>query len=161
MIDIKICVLAALLEMIRISGISSEIMEVDVGGLTVWEIATKVKRNFGIPRREQKYYRGYTALSMSIYIQGPVELTMVRSPAICGGCGRTEKNRRYKMCSNCLDTCYCSHVCQTGHWGCHKMKCRGKKKQKVNHEHKYVKVFPNGPRDNNEYDLVCECGSVL
>jgi len=90
-IGVNICILAVLLKMIRISGISGEIMQFDVGGLTVWEIATKVKRDFGIPRREQKYYHGYTPLSMSMYIQGPVELTMVRSPVICGGCGRTEQ----------------------------------------------------------------------
>ena len=88
-------------------------------------------------------------------IQGEMTLTLVRCPVTCSGCGRTQKKHKYKVCGGCLDVCYCSEGCQKGHWNCHKQKCMGKK-----HEHKYKKVYPNGMRDNNEYDLVCECGHV-
>jgi len=139
--------------MIHISGISGEITRFDVSDITLWEIATMVRHKFGIPRCEQNYYRGDEPLSKSMKIQGEIQLTMIRCRVTCAGCGKSQKKRKYKLCGGCMDVCYCSTSCQRGHWKCHKKKC-------VKHEHKYVKVFPNGPRDNNEYDLVCECGSV-
>jgi hypothetical protein len=147
--------------MISISGISGEITKFDVSDATLWEIATKVKRELGIPKGEQKYYRGCELLSKSMRIQGPVEITMIRSPVNCGGCGRARKSGEYRLCGKCLDVCYCDEICQRQNWNCHKMTCMGKKIRELDHEHKYKKVYPNGQRDNNEYDLVCDCGHVV
>ena len=141
--------------MIRISGISGEIAKFDLSDVTLWEIATMVRRKFGIPRCEQQYYRECEQVAKVMQIQGGMELTMVRCPVTCSGCGKAQRKRKYKVCGGCMDACYCSEVCQKGHWNCHKKKCVGKM-----HEHKYKKVYPNGPRDNNEYDLVCECGRI-
>ena len=151
-----------LVTMIRISGISGEIMQTNDYEGTLWEIAKKVKREYDIPTGEQKYYHGYEFLSKSMTIKGPMDLTMVRSNVVCGGCGRTQKKRKYKVCSHCFDTCYCSASCQKTHWNCHKQICTRKTKATVDvtHEHRYKRVYPHGPRDNNEYDLVCECGHV-
>ena len=126
----------------------------------LWDVAKKVKRDFGIPRGEQIYYQGNDQMSKSTQVQGAIDITMVRVQVSCSGCGK--KQRKYRVCGHCLDAHYCDETCQRGHWKCHKKMCRAvQEEQSVEHEHDYKKVFPNGPRDNNEFDLVCNiCGHI-
>ena len=139
--------------MIRIFGISGEIARFDASDVTLWEMSAMVKCKLGIPRSEQKYYRENEPLMKSMKIQGSVDLTMVRCEVNCAACGKYQKKRKYQVCGECMDASYCSERCQKEDWTLHKKSC-------IKHEHKYKKTFPNGMRDNTEYDLVCECGSV-
>ena len=140
--------------MIRISGISGELIRFDANDVTLFEIATMVRRNLGIPQSEQKYYHGDKLLPKATKIQASVDLTMLRCQVSCEVCGDYQTKRKYQSCAKCSDIFYCSDSCQREDWQTHKKKC-------IKHEHKYNKVFPNGMRDNHEYDLVCDCGHVL
>ena len=148
--------------MIRIIGLSGTMASFS-GAMQLWDIATKVKHELGIPRGEQLYYHGYKKLSKSMLIQGPIDLTMVRVRVKCAaGCGKNQRKRKYQACGSCRDVYYCNESCQSEHWKCHKKTCQAvQKEQRVEHEHDYKKVFPIGPRDNNQFDLVCNvCGHV-
>ena len=139
------------LNMICISGLSDTMTSFDESEMQVWDIATKVKHEFGIPRGEQSYYHGYKNLSKSMLVQSPIELTMLRIRVKCAGCGKTQRKRKYQVC-RCRDAYYCSSACQYQHWKYHKSDCKASKTQKVEDcEHEYKKVFPSGLRDNNEY----------
>ena len=145
--------------MIRICGLSGLMASFDESEMPLWDIATKVKQKFGIPRGEQQHYHGYTKLSKSILVQGPIEITMVRVRVKCAGCGGKQRKRKYQAC-RCHDAYYCSSACQRQHWKYHKLECKASKaRTNEDCEHDYKKVYPSGPRDNNEYDLVCKkCG---
>ena len=45
--------------MIRVSGPSGEMAKFNKSTMKLLDIATKVKKDFGIPRGEQMYYQGY------------------------------------------------------------------------------------------------------
>ena len=151
--------------MIRVCGPSGEMARFDGREMQLWDIATKVKKEFGIPRGEQIYYHRNDQLSKSMPVQGPIEITMVRVRVKCAGCGRNQRKRKYQAC-RCRDAHYCGSGCQCEHWKYHKSDCKALQTQKTEAvqqdcEHDYTKVFPSGPRDNNEYDLVCKKLSLI
>ena len=109
--------------MIRICGLSGLMASFDESEMPLWDIATKVKQEIGIPRGEQQYYHGYTKLSKAILVQGPIEITMVCVRVKCAGCGRKQRKRKYKSCC-CLDVHYCGSECQQKQWKSHKLECK-------------------------------------
>ena len=152
-------------KMIRISGLSGEMASFNITkAMQLWDVATKVKKEFGIPRGEQVYYQGYEKMSKAMFLKGPIDVTMMRVRVKCTGCGRKQQKRKYQACGRCRDAHYCCSECQRQHWKYHKADCKASKTQKDEAvqnecEHDYTKSFPSGARDNNEYDLVCKkCG---
>jgi len=145
-------------------SITSEIAKIEVREPTkLWDIASKVKRERNIPRGEQTYYYKGNKVSKSTMIKGPMEFTLVRSQLVCGACGNAQMSEKFKACGNCLDVYYCTEICQKHDWKCHKAECQKtikKRTAETTHEHQYKKRCVSGPRDNNEYDYVCDCGHI-
>ena len=148
--------------MIRVYDTSGNLLSSDTQDALLWDVTSKIKRSHGIPRGEQTYVIGEETLSKSSTLTGPMEITLVQARIRCSGCGKAQQKRKYQTCGNCRDAYYCNKSCQSEHWKCHKKMCRAaQKEERVEHEHDYKRVFPNGPRDNNEFDLVCNvCGHV-
>ena len=145
--------------MIRINGLAGEMMVIDTETIALWDIAKQIKEDFGIPVSEQIYYNGTSQISKSSHIEGPAALTMVRVGVECFHCGR--KLEKHPLCAQCLDANYCDETCQKKDWKTHRDVCKRMKKE-TDHECNYIKVFPNGMRDNNEYDLKCTiCGKIV
>ena len=147
--------------MIRINGLSCEMMMIDIETVALWDIAKQVKEDFGTPVSEQIYYNGTSQISKSSQIEAQAVLTMVRVQVECYNCGR--KLDKHPLCAQCLDANYCDETCQREDWKTHRKVCkRMKKEEPDDHEHNYIKVFPNGMRDNNEFDLKCTiCGKII
>ena len=156
--------------MIRVFHNSIEVGRFD-GSTMLWDVATVIKRTLGIPVGEQTYYdmATHNAISKSTVLRGALEVTMKRSTVTCGGCCREQTTTKYKICSGCRDVLYCGESCQAEPWKIHKLTCKdgGTRKRKsytnapLCQVHKSRKFFPEGPRDNNEYDLVCTACSCI
>ena len=154
-----------LLKMIRVYDMSGHLLCSDTCPVKLWDMATNIKRKFGFSRGEQTFVNGDEILSKSTTLTNAMEITLVRSDVVkCSGCGKIQRKRKLKCCGICLDAYYCNESCQKGHWKCRQNTCASGVKNKpedVDHEHDYQKIFPNGPRDNNEFDLICKiCGHI-
>ena len=147
--------------MIRISGEIATFMAKEP--IKLWDLASKVKRELNISRGEQIYYNEGNKVSKSTMIKGPMELTLVHTRLVCGGCGNAQMEEKFKVCGDCLDVYYCTESCHVRDWKRHRAEClkeTKKRKAEKTHQHQYKKRFPSGPRDNNEHDFVCECGHI-
>ena len=145
--------------MIHINGLSGAMMAIDAETIALWDIAKRVKEDFGIPISEQIYYNGTAQISKATQIDGPTALTMIRVQVECYQCGR--KLEKHPLCAQCLDASHCDEQCQREDWETHRKVCKRMKKE-PDHKHNYIKVFPNGMRDNNEFDLECTiCGKMI
>ena len=91
------------------------------------EVKEEVKRQTGIPRREQKFMMGNSmVISNSILAKDEnIVLTLVCAEAVCGNCGRGEEgHRRLLSCRGCSNIAYCGRKCQKSHWFSHRAYCR-------------------------------------
>ena len=152
--------------MIRVFHSSTVIASFD-GDILLWDAAAQIKSTHGIPKGEQTYYdEAHNAISKSMVLCGAMDVTMRRSTVTCGGCGQEQTTTKYKICSGCRDVLYCGEGYQHEHWKIHKLTCKHGTRKRNSDEplcqvHKYRKVFPEGLRDNNEFDLVCSvCGYI-
>jgi len=124
--------------------------------MTLWQASKQVKKETGIRRGEQHYYKDGVRVPMRTYISEPTDMMLIACRIECAGCGQMEGKVKYLLCSGCLDVHYCGDECQKKHWKDHKSSCV------VNCRHNYEKKFPDCLRDNGEYDFVCKnCGHVM
>ena len=65
----------------------------------------------------------------------------------CGYCGKKEKLEKFKQCSGCKSTRYCSEKCQRYHWVNHKPLCNY-----IQDLSQYQKVGIKGKGDSSDPD---------
>ena len=97
------------------------------------EVKREVKRQTGIPKRQQRFMMGNSmVISNSIPPKDEnIVLTLVCAKAVCGNCGRRERqNRRLFSCRGCANIAYCGKGCQKSDWLSHRACCRKKNKVK-------------------------------
>ena len=117
--------------MIRINGLSGEMMVIDIETVALWDIAKQVKVDFGISVSEQIYYNGTSQISKATQIEAPAVLTMVRVEVECYHCGR--KLDKHPLCAQCLDASYCDEKWQKEDWEAHRKVCKRMKKEPDDH----------------------------
>ena len=112
------------LAMVTILSLAGHLMdfhsECHVSG---WEVATAIKSQLKIPRRQQQLYVGSERLLMTAKIPADACVTLVRQEILCKVCGRGEENRKLRICSGCLDVSYCGKRCQRIDWSTHRQEC--------------------------------------
>ena len=111
---------------LTIVGLSGHIMDFEVPceSMSVWQIKCEIKKQTGIPKREQKLMWGDIAMAPRTEIpnDGDVTLNLVRVRTFCGSCGR-RRRRHLLLCSGCLNVAYCGSACQRSDWRNHKRFC--------------------------------------
>ena len=120
---------------IRVVGLAGQddmAFQIDGGALLVWELASMVKEQTGIPRGEQALFLDNQQLSMQNQLQ-PREgldymvVALLRTQSLCAACGLSPEKKgvkKFQMCSGCKDSRYCSSVCQKAHWKLHRTACK-------------------------------------
>ena len=91
--------------------------------LTVWDLKSLLKRGLQMPKRGMMLLVGNDILllpdeslgSAFGMLEGSVDLTLVRTPAVCGYCG----SHGAKRCAGC-STYYCGRRCQRLDWSRHR-----------------------------------------
>ncbi len=99
------------------------------GLVTVFDVATAVKRRLGIRRGEQRFASNGEALAMLSELPTSVDdLVLTLEDSACGDCGRTPRRgeRKLRVCSSCWDARYCDEMCQARDWKHHRSECGGR-----------------------------------
>ena len=93
---------------------------------TCWKVKGAIKIATGIRRREQRLIykdalvHSQQTLASFFAAASSVDVTLVRISCACHLCGREQ----VKLCSGCLDICYCSAECQRRDWRRHRREDR-------------------------------------
>ena len=117
---------------IRVVGLAGQddmAFQIDGGALLVWELASMVKEQTGIPRGEQALFLDNQQLSMQNQLQPRegLEVTFLRTQSLCAACRLSPERKgvkKFQMCSGCKDCRYCSRACQQAHWKLHRKACK-------------------------------------
>ena len=88
-----------------------------------WEVATAIKSQLKIPRRQQQLYVGSERLLMTAKIPADSSVTLIRQEIVCKVCSCGGDRRKHRLCSGCLDVSYCSKRCQRIDWSTHRTEC--------------------------------------
>ena len=91
---------------------------------TVKDVMNVVKREFGIPKREQILVSGNTVLKPLDGLEGDdSHLLLFVSEPRCEHCGSASYSRPLRFCGGCRSVLYCGRACQSAHWSAHKGSC--------------------------------------
>ena len=114
---------------VRVSMLSGYVASVDVASeCTAWDLKRQLKTVLSVSKREMTLLVGGRVLGICETLasafgpaDGPVDVTLVRTPATCSRCGT---QRRVRYCQRCRAT-YCSVACQRADWRSHRRACMG------------------------------------
>ena len=108
---------------VTIVGISGHLMEIQCEDVTCWEVKCAVKREAGVPLREQKLMWGETMLAPRREIpKGDVTLTLVRVKTSCVNCGRRGR-KHLLLCLGCVSVTYCDPARRRSDWSARRKLC--------------------------------------
>ena len=104
---------------VRVNGLSGELCCVDATtNCAFWDLKGSIKISTGIPKREQRIIykdalvHSQQTLASLCAAAAAVDVTLVRTACSCRLCG----HEKVRLCSGCLDICYCSAECQRWDW---------------------------------------------
>ena len=91
-------------------------------GASIRDVKIKVKRTYGIPRREQNLVLPSGALAPDSFVVCPLsdDLGFVRALPQCRACSAEAASR---LCGRCRSTSYCGDACRRRDWKRHKTEC--------------------------------------
>ena len=88
------------------------------------DVCNAIKKQFGIPRGEQRLALGTETLRpMARLPHGELFLVLTRAPIFCQGCGFKQADKKLRVCSGCYNARYCDEACQRKDWVRHKPDC--------------------------------------
>lgn len=110
---------------LQVTCLSGEQLVIDCAdGATVWDVMSTVRREWGVPKREQTLCADAEVLAPRHRLgDGDVCLTLVRMRPSCARC-RRQRSRPLSLCGQCLAVQYCSSACQRADWRAHRSHCR-------------------------------------
>ena len=105
----------------KLDGVACSVLA--TATLTVWDLKAPLERRLQIPTGDMKLMFGNDILSLANeslgcafgVTEGTVDVTLVRTPAVCSYCGSPGLMR----CGAC-STHYCGRMCQRIHWFHHR-----------------------------------------
>ena len=104
------------------------------------DIKDLVEFHHGISVENQTLLHDGEVVASGSMVGSMVDLSLIVTPRTCRVCGACETYAKFILCGGC-DAAYCSAECRRPDGRC-----------------ALRKEFPQGPRDNGEFKLLCMCG---